>query len=189
MIGIEIAPQNIAPTLKALKQLEPEQIKKLRSDIKTELSSIMGQIQNSIPEAAPLSGMANNGRLGWKSPRVSISLTPGTYFKAKNYHPLVSITISGAAFKMAELAGSRGKVGSWRNRTPSYNNRWGQSQDHAITTQGASLIEALKQRYPFSGKAGRFAFKRYIQVQDGASEAVLKIINEYVDDFNRRWGI
>lgn len=186
MIGVEISPQNIAPTLKAIKQLEPDTIKALKKDIGSKLGSVMSQVQSNIPEAAPLSGMANRGRLRWTKPRVSISLTPATKLRGRDYHPLVSFTISGAGFKMAELAGSRGKAGQWRNRTPAYGNH---RSGHAITSQGASMIRNLQARFPIRGKAGRFAFDAYLRVQDDVAGVVLDILNNFVSDFNRRWGI
>lgn len=188
MIGVEISPQNIAPTLKAIKQLEPDTIKALKKDIGSKLGSVMSQIQSNIPEAAPLSGMKNRGRLRWTKPRVSISLTPATKLKGRDYHPLVSFSISGAAFKMTELAGIRGKYAR-DNRTPNYSNRWGTSQSHQVTTQGRYMVQTLQQRYPIKGKGGRFAWDAYIRIQDDVAGVVLEILDAFVTDFNRRWGI
>lgn len=189
MIGVEIAPQNIAPTLKAIKQLEPDTIKRLRADLKGKLGGIMSQVQSAIPTQAPLSGMNNRGRLKWGKPKVSISFTPASKFSGKDYHPLVSLSISGAGFKMAELAGSRDKPGQWKSITPEYTNGWGTVSDHRITTQGFSLIDNLRRRFPTKGKAGRFAFSSYIRIQEDVAGVVMGILNEFVSDFNRRWKI
>lgn len=189
MIGVEIAPQNIAPTLKAIRQLEPDTIKALRKELKTKLGGIMSQVQSAIPTQAPLSGMNNRGRLKWTKPRVSVSLTPASKFRGQDFHPLVSLTISGAGFKMAELAGSVDKPGQWKNKTSAYINRWGSSSSHSITTQGVNMIQTLRNRFPIKGKAGRFAFERYIRIQDNVSGVVLGILNDFIADFNKRWGI
>lgn len=189
MIGVEISPQNIAPTLKAIRQLEPDTIKTIRAEIKGKLGSVMSEIQSAVPNEPPLSGMRHNGRTAWKKPRVSLQFSPALKLREKEYHPLVSITISGAAFKIAELAGSRDKPGSWKKVTNTYTNRWGTQQSHAITSQGANLINVLKIRYPISMKAGRFAFQRYLKVEKNVAEIILGILNDFVTDFNKRWGI
>lgn len=191
MIGVEFVPENIAQTIKTIKRLEPEAVKKLQRDIKSQLSSVMAAIQSGVPSDAPLSGMKASGRLRWTKPKVALSFRPSNKFKGNHYAALVSIAIYGAAFKMAELAGARGKSGQWRKRTPGFRT----SNDKAyvkgigITTQGEHMIEVLKQRYPFSGKAGRFAFKSYLKVKDTkATEAVIRVLNDFAKEYTKKFG-
>ena len=192
MFQLELeAPQNIAPTLKAIKKLEPEMISALKKELKSELSGVMASIQSSVPNITTnLTGFAHQGRTKFTTPvKVGISLTPANKVKGKDYHALVSFSISGAWFKIVELAGSRKKYGQWKSRTPSYKNRWGGTQSHAITSQGRIMTEKLEAAYPWSGKAGRFAYKDYIRLQPEVAGSALKILEKYVADFNRKWGI
>lgn len=191
MIGVDFVPQNIAETIKTIKKIEPEAVKKLQSDLKSELSSVMAAIQSGVPSDAPLSGMRASGRLRWTRPRVAISFRPANRFKGNHYAALVSIAIYGAAFKMAELAGARGKYGQWRSRTPGFSTSNGKNfaGGIAITTQGRSMTEALEQRFPFSGKAGRFAFKSYLKVKDGlATKAVVKVLEDFCKEYTKKFG-
>lgn len=191
MIGVKVVPENIPQVIKAVKKLEPEAVKKLQKDLKSELSSVMSAIQSSVPSDAPLSGMRASGRLRWTKPKVSLSLRPANRFKGNHYAALVSIAIYGAAFKMAELAGARGKYGSWRSRTPGFTTS--RPADYArgiaITTQGRSMTEALEQRFPFSGKAGRFAFKSYLKVKDDrATAAVVRVLDDFAKEYTKKFG-
>jgi hypothetical protein len=179
---------DLAPTLKAIRQLEPDTIKTLRKDLKSKLSPVTSKIQSAIPSVAPLSGMNNAGRLSWGKPRVSVSLSTGSVKSGQQFHALVAITISGAGFFMAEMAGARGKYGQWRERTNPYKGRGGTIRAHNITTQGRHMVEVLNQRYPYKGKAGRFAWAEYTKTQEDLAGIVLTILNEVTADFNKRIG-
>lgn len=159
------APQ-FRDVLAQLKGIDPDIVKALRKDLRTELKPFAQQIAKAYPSTAPLSGMANEGRLAWPD-RVSgtIFVTPGR--SKRGGQKLVGIRLRGnpdAGMAMAELAGSKSSGRSAR---------------------GAAMIRGLRSRYPFR-KGGRFGFREFLRNRDEALKGAEKVIDRYVVVLNRR---
>lgn len=100
--------------IKELKQIEPELYRQLRKDLIQDVKPLYSVIKSRIPVEAPLSGMNNQGRLGWGKPvRVSAKINMR---KRRGYTSLLSVKTSNAAVEMVDMAGSasQGKTASGR---------------------------------------------------------------------------
>lgn len=171
MFSISVAPKNIRETLNALKTLEPQLLKDLRKEMRTEINSQASPILEAIPTLSPLRGMNHAGRTSWGAVKSSVSLTPNKTFKGKDIHPLVSIKITSSGSKVgydiAEIAGSRSA---------------GQ------TASGRAMIAKLNEDYGWKGKAGRFAFKKFLGLAPAISKSATQIIDKFIIEYNRRHG-
>jgi hypothetical protein len=98
--------------IRELKQIEPELYKELRKDLISDVKPLYQIIKSRIPIEAPLSGMYNNGRLGWgQTIRVSAKINMR---KRRGYTSLLTVKTSNAAVEMVDMAGkaSQGKTAS-----------------------------------------------------------------------------
>jgi len=57
--------KGVAETMRELGKINPSLKKELNKDIRAILKPMLNEINQSIPTAPPLSGMAHNGRTGW----------------------------------------------------------------------------------------------------------------------------
>lgn len=149
--------------LNLLKSIDEEAVKDLRTDLKTRLSPFATQIANAAPPAGepPLTGMANNGRLGWGPRKGTVGFTPGK--NRANATNLVairvqSVPVSGqAGFMLAELAGTR---------------------SNGFTNSGANLVSVLGQRAPLTGKGGRYFYKQFRSLRPDIVKLAESILNK-----------
>ena len=174
---------------RALTDIDPELRKAVGKDIKSAVRPTATRILSRIPSTAPLSGMANSGRLGYSKPRVGVYATPGG-----GRGSIARIAIFGSdparrgGFKMADRAGTRGKFSGIRRehtrQTPSGIVRVRKSRSRS----GRVLAERLSQKYPLSagGKGGRFAWQNFMKERPFLINQVLRIIDRYVDTVNRK---
>lgn len=111
--------------LRHLKQVEPETFKQLRRDMRNEIKPIVALIKQAIPDTAPLSGLENEGRLGWnKTNPKSVSITTSTSLSGRGAGHILSIIESNASVSLVDKAGMRNPpVG--RGRRPE--NRFGEN--------------------------------------------------------------
>ena len=92
MIIPEVDKQALQRALRQLKDVEPNVVKDLRTDLRAQLGPMSKQIAQAVPVEPPLSGFGNQGPTSWTTVRPSISFTPGNSRKTGNY--LVSIRIN-----------------------------------------------------------------------------------------------
>ncbi|MFZ9158197.1 MAG: hypothetical protein ACO230_08900, partial [Ilumatobacteraceae bacterium] len=62
-MSIEV--RGLKEALRDLQKLEPELRKEINKEIRNTVKPLVTNINNRIPGAPPLSGMAHNGRTGW----------------------------------------------------------------------------------------------------------------------------
>lgn len=171
MLDISIAPKGIRESLNALKTVERDLFKQMTKEMKSEVKSQSSPVLEAIPVMSPLPGMKHAGRTSWGAVKSSVSLTPNRTFKGKDLHPLVSIKITSSGSKVgydiAEIAGSRSS---------------------GKTASGKALIEKLDRSYGWKGKAGRFAFKKFIGLAPAISKSATQIIDKFITEYNRRHG-
>lgn len=151
--------------VKELKKVEPELAKQLTKELKNELQPIAARIQPYMPRTAPLSGMNNEGRLGFVPAKVKVAASP----QARWGKPFVKFTLSGGTLAnaaMIELAGKR---------------------TQGKTASGRAMIRGLNEA-PMGGhgKTGRFFFEGYRRNKTGMLDQVQKIINNYTSTVNKR---
>jgi hypothetical protein len=90
--------------IRELKQIEPELYRQLRKDLIQDVKPLYKAIRSNIPTIAPLSGMNNNGRLGWGKPvRVTAKIN---LKKRAGFSSLLTVKTTNAAVEMVDMAGS-----------------------------------------------------------------------------------
>jgi hypothetical protein len=145
--------------IKELRLVEPELYRQLRKDLINDVKPLYRAIKSNIPPVAPLSGLNNNGRLGWGKPvKVSAKIN---LKQRRGFTTLLTVRTENAAVEMIDMAGSR-TTGN--------------------TPQGRAMIANL------SGKASRYvwpAANRYlpqiIQAANGTLERYSKIKNRTLE--------
>jgi hypothetical protein len=154
----KIEVEGVQDTISILRKFEPELYKQLIKDIKNEpgLNQAMSGIRSKIPVISPLRGMNNDGETGFKTPKVSTSVTPSKRLNFANERSIVTIqTVSpktGFGFEIIDLVG-RGKNGN--------------------TSKARGMIRKL------GGAPSRFVWKGFEERQEGVTRAVLSIIEKY----------
>jgi hypothetical protein len=94
--------------LKHLKQVEPEVFKQLRRDMRNEIKPLVALIKQSIPATAPLSGLENDGRLGWNTTNPkSVSITTSTALSGRGAGHILTIVQNNASVSLVDKAGMR----------------------------------------------------------------------------------
>lgn len=145
--------------LKALKEVDANVVKDLRSELKSKLGSIANQVADAIPVEPPLSGFANAGGTRWSKVTGKVSLTPGRP-KYPGTSSLVSLRVSppksARGIFIAELAGSR-TLGS--------------------TLAGQNLITVLNQRQPMKGRGGRYIYAKFRMLRPDVVRIAEGILN------------
>jgi hypothetical protein len=171
MLNATIDGESVRRAIAELKAVEPGALSALKKDLTSQLSNLSQNIVSDIPVEAPLSGMAeskNYGRLRWgQVQKAKIGLTPGRSRRG-GMKALVSIRVTmnpDAGYQMAELAGSRTK---------------------GYQASGKMMIQKLNERFPWKGKAGRFAFRKFREVRPEVIVIATRILNEYLEQVNRR---
>jgi hypothetical protein len=155
--------QGVQDTISILRKYEPELYKQLIKDIKNEpgLNEAMSGIRSKVPSISPLSGMNNDGKTGFKTPKVSTSVTPSKRLNFANQRSIVTIqTVSpknGFGFEIIDLVG-RGKNGN--------------------TPKARGMISKL------SGQPSRFVWKGFEERQEGVTRAVVSILEKYAKTVN-----
>lgn len=164
MLRPEIDSDAVKKLINRLKEIDPDLAKQLTKDLKQELVPVAARIQDFLPQSAPLSGMDNDGRLGFERLRVTASATPAAGWG----RPFAKFNLNGrneANASMIEFAGKRSQ---------------------GKTASGRAMIAGLDQ-YPGAGQAstGRFFFEGYRRNKGGIYQALQKILNRYTDIVNR----
>ena len=113
--------KGVAETLRELGKINPSLKKELNKDIRNILKPLLSEINQSIPSAPPLSGMAHNGRTGWpnrKNPLIKIdSRKPRRNLNEPRMSVpvnIVRITTKGAPVAIVDMAGKAGGSSSKR---------------------------------------------------------------------------
>lgn len=158
---------SIRHAISLLKDIDEDAQKNLAREMRSALSNVAQTVASGVPTDAPLSGMGKDlGRLRWgQVKKPTISVTPG---KSRDLRGLVSIRVNvspEAGYKMAELAGSKNRITQERGRI---------------------MIQKLQERFPYKGKSGRFAFKKFREQRPEAWKIAEEIMNKYLELVNRR---
>ena len=168
--------------LKDLAELEPGLKKALVRDAKAIGKPIASVIKSQIPTTAPLSGMANNGRLGWGSGKAANSVTTKFRSGRSRYTavtPLVSVWVNSPMTAIADIAG-KGSMRKAKRVTSEYAYKDG-SRRHAVTTQGRIMIARLKER-----NLNNFVYPAVEDKLEDAQAQVKLIIDKYARMVNRK---
>ena len=155
----------IKETMSELKKLDPELLKQMRRDIKTEpgLVNAMSAIKSKAPAISPLRGMIHNGRTAYARPRVATSFKPSVRLDRANQRSIITINTTppkGAiGFQIIDMVGR----GSRRN-----------------SGKARGMQQGL------GGKPSRYVWKAIEGKESSLSGAVLSIITKYSNQANVR---
>jgi hypothetical protein len=168
--------------LRDLEGLTPGLKKQLIRDAKAIGKPIAAVIKSQIPTTAPLSGMANNGRLGWGSGKPANSVTVKFRSGRSRYTavtPLVSVWVNSPMTAVADIAG-KGNMRKAKRVTSEYAYKDG-SRRHQVTSQGRWMIRGLRER-----NLNNFVYPNVEDRLDDAQAEVKLIIDKYARMVNRK---
>ena len=149
--------------LKVLKTMEPDTAKMLRNDMTSALQSYANAAAGTLPQEAPLSGLARNP--GYGRVKGVVSTTPGKSRRTGN--KLVNIQVKSTnsqktkGLLLAEFAGTK---------------------SGGKTASGRAMIRKLNQIKPIKRGAGRFTYD-YIRSQ---RKSILKVAEGVLDKYMKK---
>jgi len=195
IVNTKIRIEGLEKTLRILKKVEPDSIKRIRAEIRgiIKASGAVSKIRSRTPAVAPLSGMNNNGPVKWAGVR-SISVSPLSqitgFTSVNNKIPLAVIKASGGkeslGFDYAELAGIRRRPPRDRSKIRGGTLRGTAKGDGsmALRGQGDNFIKVLEDRY---GKTpGRFAFRAVFETRKQIMAGIQRTLDKYAESVNRK---
>ncbi|CAB5218588.1 hypothetical protein UFOVP219_36 [uncultured Caudovirales phage] len=173
---------DVKPLLRDLEALEPGLKRQLVRDAKDVAKPIVSNIRHVIPSTAPLSGMAENGRLGWGVGKKADSVT--TKFRSGRSRntaitPLVSIWVNSPMTAIADIAGK----GSFRKaKTVTREYKYKDSyRVHKVSSQGRWMVRRLRER-----GANDFIYTAVGDSIDDAQRKVKLVVDKYAAMVNRK---
>jgi len=173
---------NVKDLIRELEALEPGLKKQLVRDAKDVAKPIASIIKSSIPTTAPLSGMNENGRLGWgvgkPANSVTIKFRTGRS-RVSAVTPLVSIWVNSPMTAIADVAGKGGNRKA-KKVTSEYAYKGGKRR-HAVTSQGRVMIQRLRQK-----NLNNFVYPNVEDSLDDAQAQVKLVIDRYARKVNRK---
>lgn len=178
----------VKETIREMRKVEPEMLKDMRKSIRQITKPGVSAIKSNSPKVAPLSGMANNGRSGYTTPKVTVQITPSARSGfGKTTANLVAITATGSGkqygFDIADMAGRAGNAGKYPMTRRFVDPRTGEIVRRRVNGQGANIIRVLNSRY---GPASRFVYKNLEDKLPAIRREVANIIDRTMMDFTRR---
>lgn len=153
-------------TIRELKQVEPDAIKNLRTELRSAAEPIALSIKAELPVSAPIRGMRHRGRTGWDTSRIKPTVKTNFSKRAANRgYSLVSIWVGGkkgskgtAGLQIADMAG-RGR--------------------RTITPQGRAMISAL------GANPSRYVWKSAERKKDQVEREILISLEKTSAKVNR----
>lgn len=179
MITASLNANDVARTFRVLNKLEPESVKALKKDLRTELKPMAKAIASRYPANPALSGFLQTyGRWGWGSVVGKVAVTPGKSRKGAGRTNVVSLQMQykTATPWVVEFIGRRpAALGNYNS--PRYKNRpYG---------QGDALYRNLQEKYPDWPNGGRILYKDFNDKWRIAYNAAEGIINRWSAEVTR----
>lgn len=192
MIQSKVSVEDVSRVTRALKDFEKNSIRQLRSDLKTRLNPLAGNIAMGIPKRSPLrksrngGGMDHRGQTKWRGVnKPVVEFTPGR--RRDGSHRLVNIRMTGGkrglGFDYAELAGIRRRPPKAMSK-PYQRRNDGTMRQHRINGQGDGLIRALEEQV--MKQPGRFAFSGFLKRRKEMTKIAALTMNEAANRVNEK---
>lgn len=176
---------SVRDAIAELKTIDPKLVTGLRKDMRTGLGGPAKAIENAWPSQSPLSGMNGRGRTSYQPVSTSVAFTPGVARRGKVSTLLgikAKIPKSAVGGWIGEMAGMRGRFSSGKTR--SYTKNFGE-QTHTLNGQGEAMVTALNQKYPMSGRGGRWGWRKFVNMKDNIQNIGINILEKHVAILNR----
>lgn len=167
MISSSLNADDVARTFKVLRILNPESVKELRKELRSELSPMAKAIASKYPTNPPLSGfMQTFGRWGWGKVTGTVKVTPGKSRKGAGRNRVVSLSMNyqSATPFVIEMIGRRNK---------------------GISPQGSVLYDQVQNLFPAWPKGGRVFYQDFQDKWRTAYDATETIINRWSEKVSR----
>lgn len=176
--------EGVAEVANLLKRFEPDVLKELRKEFRSELKPLAGAIASRVnSEITPRLQsrdyeMFHNGRTAWNGVQGTTSVLASS---RKTVAKMVFKGVGGElGFEYAELAGierrpPRARSKGWYSTTPGYHS-------YTYAGQGKVFNERLTRDF---GKPGRFVFKRFLKNRDELDRKGQKVADKFSKRVNR----
>lgn len=169
---------DVARTFRVLRKLEPESVKVLRKELRTELKPMAKAIAAEYPVNPPLSGFQQTyGRWGWGKVTGTVKLTPGKSRKGAGRNSVVSLSMNynNATPWVIDMIGRRG-INSLGARSSRYKKGYG---------QGLALYVQAQRLFPDWPSGGRVFYKPFNDKWRTAFNASETIINRWSEEISK----
>lgn len=208
---LELDSKDVKDMIKRLKAISPDLVSEYRKHLKEIANPIVKQIEENIPNEAPLSGMGfvisriskrtrqqsyviNNGRLNWqgtgnyekplklKNGAKTVTFSSAIKPNAQSATtPIAKVIIMSPAVAMTDMAG-RGSSGNSSGRSRQYTYR---KRNGEIVMRRHALngqgINMINKLRERYGAPSRFGWKGLEQQIDNAAKEIDKILDRYLD--------
>jgi hypothetical protein len=163
---------------KLVKEIDPEIRKGFIRDLKTDLKPYAGEIVSDVPKLGEpnfMRGFGHSGRTSWGPVQASVYVTPGGGSGSLARMEIFGRGEKRAAFKMADLAGTRQRYGN------GLFSRLGSQPFYQINGQGEDMVSRLTDFGTLSanGKGGRFAWAGFMKYRPKFLDKVVRRLDEY----------
>lgn len=192
-IKTTIKVEGVDELLTALKTLTSAQTqRKFKQDMGKAVRPVAAMIKQGVPTdgGRVLSGMVHQGRTRWSQVRAIVRFDAKARRSKAQYRPLLQINVTGSpgglGFDYAELAGASTRKPRARTKEFSRKTINGETRTYTrVNNHGDQFIRELKNRFPMRAKAGRFAYRIFIERKPELEREALKILETYAAKINR----
>lgn len=193
IIKTTIKVEGVDELLAALKDMTSAATqKKFKQAMANSVRSTAAMIKQGVPTdgGRVLSGMVHQGRTRWSPVRATIKFDAKARRSKAQFRPLLQINVTGSpgglGFDYAELAGASKRKPRPRTKEFSRKTIYGETKTYTRVNNGGDIfIQKLTDRFPFRAKAGRFAYRIFIEQKPKIEQDALKILETYASKISR----
>jgi len=161
MIDVQLEAGGVAQTFRILRSIDPESVKELRKELRSEMKPLAKAIAARYPSEPSLSGFEQlYGRWGWGKVTGSVKVTPGKARKGAGRNALVSISMN------------------YKTATPFVLDMVGR-RNPGITPQGKALYRNIQKQFPSWPNGGRIFYKPFIEGKAEVYKSAETVINRW----------
>jgi len=180
----EIDSSKLRLVARKVKEIDPSIRKELLQNLKKQLVPYANDIANDVPTLGSIGRVrgfgSHSGRTSWSPVKASVHITPGGGTGSAARIEVFGTT-NRAAFKIADLAGTKNEYGDG-------NYSKGGLQPYFINGQGRDMVSALTKvkRLSAGGKGGRFAWAGFMKYRPRFLDNVVQEMNRYAQKVGER---
>lgn len=163
MITPSVGVENVAQTFRILRNIDPDSVKQLRSELNGQLRPLAKAIAAKYPTTPTLSGFAQSyGRWNWGQVTGTVKITPGKTRKGSGRTNLVALSMN------------------YKSATPFVLDMIGR-RNPGISPQGQALYRAINQQFTAWPKGGRIFYKPFKESAGQVQRTAEGIITRWSD--------
>ena len=185
--------EGVDELLAALKELTSAKTqRKFKQDMGRAVRPVAAMIREQVPSDGGriLRGMVHQGRTRWSPVRAVVKFDAKARRSKAQFRPLLQINVTGSpgglGFDYAELAGASKRAPRPRTKEFSRKTINGETRTYTRVNRGGDqFISELKSKFPMRAKAGRFAYRIFIERKPQLEQDALKILETYASKISR----